>query len=53
MIGRRGPMEVSFTVKEFRRLLRLPQCHTLISREDVEKYEVVFKGIIRNNNNSE
>ena len=48
MIGRRSPLEVSFSVKEFRRLVRLPQCHTIIGFEDVEKYKAMIGGTISN-----
>ncbi|XP_022695830.1 NADPH:adrenodoxin oxidoreductase, mitochondrial-like [Varroa jacobsoni] len=38
LIGRRGPMQVAFTIKEFRELIKLPQTLPYLHRED-------FKGI--------
>ncbi|XP_055702093.1 NADPH:adrenodoxin oxidoreductase, mitochondrial [Phlebotomus papatasi] len=36
MIGRRGPLQAAFTIKELREMLRLPQCSTKWRPEDFE-----------------
>lgn len=34
LIGRRGPLQVAFTIKELREILKLPSCQTCWRRED-------------------
>lgn len=34
LIGRRGPLQAAFTIKEFREMLRLPNCFTEMNVED-------------------
>lgn len=35
VIGRRGPLQVSFTIKEFRELTKITDCHTHIQAEEL------------------
>lgn len=35
VIGRRGPLQVAFTIKELRELTKIPGCHTLIDPKEV------------------
>lgn len=35
IVGRRGPMQVSFTIKELRELTKIPDTQLLISKDDV------------------
>ncbi|CAG2170190.1 unnamed protein product, partial [Oppiella nova] len=37
IIGRRGPMQVSFTIKEFRELTKLMNCKTIMSSEECDQ----------------
>jgi adrenodoxin-NADP+ reductase len=34
LIGRRGPLQVAFTIKEFREQTKIPDCQTLIDPND-------------------
>ncbi|KAJ8897906.1 hypothetical protein PR048_003263 [Dryococelus australis] len=34
LIGRRGPLQVAFTIKEFREMLHLPGCRTVLNPQD-------------------
>lgn len=43
VVGRRGPLEVAFTIKELREMIRLPQCQTVIHSKDIEEYETVIE----------
>lgn len=45
LIGRRGPLQVSFTIKELREMITLPGCRTVISPEDVSGIGDVIEGI--------
>jgi adrenodoxin-NADP+ reductase len=36
LIGRRGPLQVAFTIKELREMLTLPDCVTLCNPQDFE-----------------
>ena len=33
-MGRRGPLQVAFTIKELREMIRLPDCRSLLHGED-------------------
>jgi adrenodoxin-NADP+ reductase len=33
LIGRRGPLQVAFTIKEFREILKLPNVRTTLSAD--------------------
>ncbi|ESO87175.1 hypothetical protein LOTGIDRAFT_229321 [Lottia gigantea] len=35
VVGRRGPLQVSFTIKELREMINLEDCRTIIEKEDV------------------
>lgn len=35
LIGRRGPLQVAFTIKELREMIKLPDCKPLLSQEDL------------------
>jgi adrenodoxin-NADP+ reductase len=35
VIGRRGPLQVAFTIKEFRELTKIPDCHTFIDPNEL------------------
>ena len=49
VVGRRGPLEVSFTIKELREMIRLPQCQIIIHSKDIEKYKTELESINCNN----
>lgn len=34
MVGRRGPLQAAFTIKELREMTKLPNCSTLLSQQD-------------------
>ncbi|KAJ9586378.1 hypothetical protein L9F63_019959, partial [Diploptera punctata] len=36
LIGRRGPLQVAFTIKELREMLKLPQCATICNKSDFD-----------------
>jgi len=36
LIGRRGPLQVAFTIKELREMLALPDCVTVCNPQDFE-----------------
>ncbi|XP_054159634.1 NADPH:adrenodoxin oxidoreductase, mitochondrial-like [Oppia nitens] len=42
LVGRRGPMQVSFTIKEFRELTKLKNCKTIISPQDCQHISQSF-----------
>ena len=44
LIGRRGPLQTSFTIKEFRNVLKLPGCQTILHSKDFDPYRGVTKG---------
>ena len=47
MVGRRGPLQVAFTIKELRELLKLKQTSTLLKREDHEFLEPILPTLSR------
>lgn len=36
LVGRRGPLQVAFTIKEFREMTKLPECLAVLDRADFE-----------------
>eukprot|EP00042_Codosiga_hollandica_P039991 m.339239 g.339239 ORF g.339239 m.339239 type:complete len:93 (-) comp55744_c0_seq23:853-1131(-) len=36
IVGRRGPLEVAFTIKELRELVNLPNCRPVLEKPDFE-----------------
>ena len=36
LVGRRGPLQVAFTVKELREMVKLPECRPLLNATDFE-----------------
>lgn len=36
LVGRRGPLQVAFTIKEFREMTKLPNCHAVLDKADFE-----------------
>ncbi|XP_033095293.1 NADPH:adrenodoxin oxidoreductase, mitochondrial-like [Anneissia japonica] len=42
LIGRRGPLQISYTIKELREMMKLPQCQPILHRKDFEH----IKGIV-------
>eukprot|EP00040_Diaphanoeca_grandis_P032844 m.199836 g.199836 ORF g.199836 m.199836 type:complete len:485 (+) comp32751_c0_seq3:193-1647(+) len=36
LVGRRGPIEAAFTIKEFREMTKLPGCNTIVNEQDME-----------------
>jgi adrenodoxin-NADP+ reductase len=52
VVGRRGPLQVAFTIKELREMITLPGCRTVIDLSDVAgidqkisgKYDPEFTG---------
>lgn len=36
LVGRRGPLQVAFTIKELREMLKLPNCATIWREQDFE-----------------
>lgn len=46
LVGRRGPLQAAFTIKELREMITLPGCRTVIYPEDVQGLDVVVKGEI-------
>ena len=36
LIGRRGPLQVAFTIKEFREMTKLPECSVVLDAADFE-----------------
>ncbi|XP_076456648.1 NADPH:adrenodoxin oxidoreductase, mitochondrial-like [Babylonia areolata] len=47
LVGRRGPLQVAFTIKELREMITLPMCRTIIDPEDVESLEEKLKDLSR------
>lgn len=46
LVGRRSPLEVSFTIKELRELSRVPGCTTRISPESFQWSQVSWRGLL-------
>lgn len=44
MVGRRGPLQVAFTIKELREMIKLPQCKTVIKHKDMLPYKDIISG---------
>ncbi|CAG5135645.1 unnamed protein product [Candidula unifasciata] len=47
VVGRRGPLQVAFTIKELREMIKLPGTQTVIRREDVEGLDKVIDDLPR------
>ncbi|XP_071442271.1 NADPH:adrenodoxin oxidoreductase, mitochondrial [Hetaerina americana] len=47
MVGRRGPLNVAFTIKEIREMLKLPQCKTVMDPASFEGIREVIEGLPR------
>ena len=47
MVGRRGPLQVAFTIKELRELLKLKQTSTLLAKEDHDFLEPIIPNLPR------
>ncbi|KAG8235984.1 hypothetical protein J437_LFUL015138 [Ladona fulva] len=47
MIGRRGPLNVAFTIKEFREMIKLPECKTVMDPAAFEGVKEVIEGLPR------
>ncbi|BFZ03699.1 hypothetical protein BsWGS_06737 [Bradybaena similaris] len=47
IVGRRGPLQVAFTIKELREMIKLPGARTVIQREDVEGLDKVIDNLPR------
>ena len=44
-MGRRGPLQVSFTIKELREMIRLPGCRTVLDPKDFAPVRELLSGI--------
>ncbi|XP_069690145.1 NADPH:adrenodoxin oxidoreductase, mitochondrial [Periplaneta americana] len=47
LIGRRGPLQVAFTIKELREMLKLPGCVTVCNQQDFESVRSVIPELER------
>ncbi|XP_048757810.1 NADPH:adrenodoxin oxidoreductase, mitochondrial-like isoform X2 [Ostrea edulis] len=47
LVGRRGPLQVAFTIKELREMTRLPGCRPVIHKDDVYNLNQVIKDLPR------
>ncbi|KAK7788799.1 hypothetical protein R5R35_010910 [Gryllus longicercus] len=47
LIGRRGPLQVAFTIKEFREMLRLPRCFVNMNAEDFAGLDAIVPNLPR------
>ncbi|XP_021941049.1 NADPH:adrenodoxin oxidoreductase, mitochondrial isoform X2 [Zootermopsis nevadensis] len=47
LIGRRGPLQVAFTIKELREMLALPDCITVCKLQDFEAVRPLVPGLER------
>lgn len=47
MVGRRGPMNVAFTIKEFREMMKLPECKTVMDAAAFEGVREAIEGLPR------
>lgn len=43
-MGRRGPLQVAFTIKELREMIKLPDCRPVIHKDDVKDLNKVIEG---------
>lgn len=46
VIGRRGPLQVAFTIKELREMIRLPDCKPVLSQADLIGVDKLIQGMI-------
>ena len=46
LVGRRGPLQVAFTIKELREMIRLPHCRTILHSKDFEPYKDAVGGMV-------
>ena len=46
LVGRRGPLQVAFTIKELREMIRLPHCRTILHSQDFEPYKDAVGGMV-------
>ena len=44
VVGRRGPLQFSITIKELREMIHLPECRTIIHKEDVQDLDKIIAG---------
>lgn len=44
LIGRRGPLQVAFTIKEFREMLKLPGVSTHFFKEQINDIDKIISG---------
>ncbi|XP_054763347.2 NADPH:adrenodoxin oxidoreductase, mitochondrial-like [Lytechinus pictus] len=46
VVGRRGPLNISFTIKELREMIKLPDCRTVIDPSHFEGIESAIPGMV-------
>lgn len=46
MVGRRGPLQVAYTIKELREMIRLPDCKPVLSQTDFTGIDKLINGKI-------
>ena len=44
LIGRRGPYQVAFTIKELREMIKLPECKLIINKKYFDNYKTKLPG---------
>ena len=47
LVGRRGPLQVAFTIKELREMLHIPKCKPNFDKKDFQVPRDVIKSLIR------
>ncbi|KAL3876670.1 hypothetical protein ACJMK2_034475 [Sinanodonta woodiana] len=47
LVGRRGPLQVAFTIKELREMIKLPECRPVFHKEDFKDLEKIFPDLPR------
>ncbi|XP_046549987.1 NADPH:adrenodoxin oxidoreductase, mitochondrial-like isoform X2 [Haliotis rubra] len=47
LVGRRGPLQVAFTIKELREMVNLPECRTVINPQDVASLKELINDLPR------
>ncbi|KAL8609362.1 hypothetical protein ACOMHN_008156 [Nucella lapillus] len=47
LVGRRGPLQAAFTIKELREMITMPKCRTVINPDDVASLEDTMKDLPR------
>lgn len=47
LVGRRGPLQVAFTIKELREMIKLPDCRPVIHKDDVKDLNKVIEDLPR------